>query len=735
MKKFLTPLISILASCLFLFSCTGPFTQKVKTSTTSSIFINLSQCAYTGRNADDGTIPSELDYFNIAILSGDRKTTIKNSGQFKDTVYEAELNAGTYCVVVEAYDSDGTNWTSFNAPLLAGVKENVTVKAGETTSVSLNMVYLTINNADKITGDWNLGIIPKGADKTSGSETQYFGGWKTGTENGEYISIFPDTTNMTNELKLYAQYSSGYQFGENVLFHSDNPVTYTMFFSDASWYPMTETWMTEGLFKKIEELTNVHLEITPFDSTTYNDDIANAIDGGNSAYIIPKVYDESWYIGGGAIVPVSDYIQYMPNFTSFYNTYNMKTDVDTIVKSDGKFYRLPGMLEKAMQDYTIFVRKDYFEGAGINVAEEEINWTWDDLREDLKKVKAYMVSQGIIGENDYVWSDLWCGSESGRGTGGNLLKLMGNSYGIDAGWIIGNGVQYDQTSNQFYFAGASDAMKQFLECANRYIAEGILDPATFTQDDTTALNRFYSGKTAIISVNRGQYTTWEQGLKDALGEGNYETYYAMTPVALNRYTAENQRLENGVMISKRARQELGEEGFIKMMRFVDWLWYSPEAYSLFKWGPEGETWQYVTDAATGLQVKQLLPGFKCSGLSIPGDDSDIDIRLEWGYAGGNFWYGHTLNEIADNFSPVHQSFYDRLGKYRDSKPLSPAVAFDEDDTEQANLWGTPLKDCIATWSLQFILGQKDLSKDWDAYVKECQTKNCDSLVSLYKSYL
>ncbi|MBO4509416.1 MAG: hypothetical protein J5747_12380, partial [Spirochaetaceae bacterium] len=165
-------------------------------------------------------------------------------------------------------------------------------------------------------------------------------------------------------------------------------------------------------------------------------------------------------------------------------------------------------------------------------------------------------------------------------------------------------------------------------------------------------------------------------------------------------------------------------------RFVDWLWYSSEAYTLYKWGPEGETWHYVTDANTGLQVKALLPGYKCGGLGISGPEEDIDIRLKWGYAGGNFWYGHTTAENADNFLPVLQDFYARLGKYRDVKPLDPAVAPSEDENEQINLWGTPIKDTIASWSLQFILGQKDLNKDWDSYVKTLSNLNSQKLVDL-----
>ena len=524
--------------------------------------------------------------------------------------------------------------------------------------------------------------------------------------------------------------AKGYTYGEGVTFHSDEKVTYTMYFSDASWYPMVDTWKTEGVFKKIEDKTNVHLDIVAYDSSVYTDKITLAINAGDSAYIIPKVYDESKFVDGGAVVAVSDYVKYMPNFTAFYNKYNMKADVDTIVKADGKFYRLPGMHEKALQDYTMMFRKDIFDAAGYNLEELEKTWTWDDLYDILVGVKAYLVKNGKCTEKDYIWSDLWCGSESGQGTGGNLLKIIGNSYGINAGWALGNGVQFDHEKNEWYFAATTPAMKEFLTVINKFVKGGILDPETFTQDDTTATNKFYNGKTVLMSINRGQYATWISGLETGLGKGNFETWYGMTPVALNKYTAESTRLENGVMIARRALDELGEEGFIKMMRFVDWLWYSSEAYTLYKWGPEGETWHYVTDANTGLQVKALLPGFKCGGLGISGPEEDVDIRLKWGYAGGNFWYGHTTAENADNFLPVLQDFYARLGKYRDVKPLDPAVAPSEDENEQMNLWGTPIKDTIASWSLQFILGQKDLNKDWDAYVKALTGLNSQKLVDL-----
>ena len=226
------------------------------------------------------------------------------------------------------------------------------------------------------------------------------------------------------------------------------------------------------------------------------------------------------------------------------------------------------------------------------------------------------------------------------------------------------------------------------------------------------------------------YATQTAGLDTGVGKGNYKVYLAMTPVALNRYSADNTRLENGVMIAKRALDELGEAGFIKMMRFVDWLWYSPEAYVLYKWGVEGETFQYVTDEASGLKVKKLLPGFKCGGLGISGSDDDVDIRLKWGYAGGNFWYGHTLAEMSDNLSPTHQDFYARLAKYREVRPVNPSLPADEDEREQLKLWSTPLTDNINAWTLKFATGQKDIEKDWNEYIKSCDNLHAADFVKL-----
>ncbi|MBN1891742.1 MAG: extracellular solute-binding protein [Clostridiales bacterium] len=520
-----------------------------------------------------------------------------------------------------------------------------------------------------------------------------------------------------------------YEFGLGTTFRADEPLTYSMFLQDASWYAMVDTWETEGVFKKIFDLTNVKLDITKYDWGDYSEGIKLAIAAGQGAYIIPKIYDESAYVGGGAVLPVSDYTQYMPYFTDFVEKYNMQPELETITQADGKFYRLPGMLEAPLQDYTLMVRSDIFAGAGYDIKELEKDWTWESLVDVLKDVKAYMVQEGMIKENDYVWSDLWAGQESGQGTGGNLLKLIGASYGVPAGWASGNGMEFDEEKGEWYFAPISDDYKEFVTVVNTYIKEGLLDPETFTQMDADATGKFYRGETALISVNRSQISVWRQGLDEILGEGNHETYVTVYPMGNNPYIAERNRLENGVMISTNALNDLGEDGVIELFRFVDWLFYSPEAYTLIKWGVEGETFEYVEDPDTGLQVKQLLPGFKCGGLGIGGAEEDVDIRLQWGYAGGNFWYGGTVAEMADNFTPELIDFYSRLSEYRELAPANPPVKADSDEQEMLAMIQAPLMQEVAKWTLNFVLGQVEINdENWNEYIQACKGLQCDSYV-------
>ena len=552
-----------------------------------------------------------------------------------------------------------------------------------------------------------------------------FAACSTGTSETTEATTIPSQIETTAETEEQLPYDFGY----GVTFHADEPVTYTMFFSDASWYPMVETWQTEGVFKKIEELTNVTLDIKSYDSNDYMEQVTLDINAGNAAYIIPKIYDDSAFVDGGAIVPISDWVEYMPYYTEFYNTYNLSDDIKTITRANGKYYKLPGMNEANLINYSFVIRKDIWDAAGIDVVELEKNWTWADLLDALIQVKAYMVEQGMCSESDYIWSDLWCGNESGQGSGGNLLGVMAATYDCNAGWNIGNGMRFDQESNQFVFSPTTENYKQFLITANSFIEAGILDPETFTQDDATATAQYYNGQTAIMSINQGQWANYEQNMTAQLGAGNYENYVITMPIGSTRNsTVSPERLENGVMISQKALDDLGKDGFIQMLRFVDWLFYSHEAYDLTKWGVEGEHY-YVDEDGN----KHLMEGYCCGGLGYGNNEEETltDIRLQWGYAGGNFWYGGTVAEMTDNLIPPVADYVERDTEYRDTPPLAPGIAPTEEQNEEINLIATPLISNVNSWTLKFVTGQADIEAQWDEYVQSCVDLNSQGLVDIY----
>ena len=48
--------------------------------------------------------------------------------------------------------------------------------------------------------------------------------------------------------------------------------------------------------------------------------------------------------------------------------------------------------------------------------------------------------------------------------------------------------------------------------------------------------------------------------------------------------------------------------------------------------------------------------------------------------------------------------------------------------EEMNLIKTPLMDYVNTAALEFITGKRDLDKDWDSYVKDCEDKGSQKYV-------
>lgn len=490
----------------------------------------------------------------------------------------------------------------------------------------------------------------------------------------------------------------GYTYGADVTFHSDEPVTYSMMFSDHENYPYKEDWR---LWSAIQEKTNVSFDLTLIARTDYEDKKSVLVNSGDAPYIIPKTYEEAKYVTGGQVVAVSDWVQYMPNYQKCVQDWGLLDDLKSKLQADGKYYVLPGLWESADAGYSFIIRKDVFDAAGINVQELEKTWTYDDFAEALKKVKDYTGAK-------YVWSDI----SKGEGT----ISTVGNVYDVKAGWGLGNGMDFNFDTQEFYFTENSDNYKAYVSYFNNLINEGIYDPESFSQEDDAGKAKFFTGETYVIYGNYQNLADYSSQMQVDGAE-----LYMITPPGgpAGLLQAETSRLENGVMIAQKALDELGEEDFIKMLRFVDWLWYSEEGHMLSQWGVEGET--YTLDGDNVVLNSEIT----YNGIN---PDAPKKLNSDYGFGGGVFAYGGSTWIRTSKYTEGQKDFNARVGNDREKNPVSPPTLANQDENEELNLISTPLNDCVKAWTQKFMTGQASVDSDWDAYVAECETLGAKTFV-------
>lgn len=485
-----------------------------------------------------------------------------------------------------------------------------------------------------------------------------------------------------------------YAVGEQ--FKATEPVEFTMLFSDHPNYPLQEDWL---LFEEIEKRTNVTFDITAVPMSDYEQKRSLLISSGDAPYIIPKTYpgQEAPFVSSGAILPVSDYLHLMPHFQDTVEKYGMEPYLEGLRQDDGKFYLLPGMHENVWPDYTLAMRKDILDELGLEEPK-----TWAEVEDVLMAMKeAYPDS---IPFSDRFKFD-------------STLNVAATAFGTRAGWGLGNGLKFDFENDEFYFAPITEGHKELVTYFHGLVEKGLLDPESMTQEDEQAVQKLVNEKSFVINTNSQTVVDYRNKLNDALGEGNFEIGKILQPGGPEGHVMGGSKLENGIMISAKAKED---PNFEAMMQFIDWLWYSPEGKELTKWGVEGVTYNVVD----GKRV--LADDVNYVGLNPDGDKA---LNVDFGFSGGVFSYGGSTELLHSMMSEEEIKFQEGMVETKETLQPDPPLKWDAMQLEQATLISTPIIDHVKQSTLQFILGQRDLS-EWDQYVKEIEQKNVQKFVDM-----
>ncbi|WP_255951795.1 ABC transporter substrate-binding protein [Streptomyces odontomachi] len=481
-------------------------------------------------------------------------------------------------------------------------------------------------------------------------------------------------------------------------FKATSPITFSTLYNNNPSYPTKKNWL---LWDELKKRTNVTLDTTVVPLSDYEQKRSVIIGSGDAPFIIPKTYfgGEIPFIASGAIIPVSDYTHLMPNFTDKVKRWKLDGDLDQIRQTDGKFYVVPGLHEEIWPDYSLAIRTDVLDDLKLDIPK-----TTDDLYDVLKAMKQ-------AHPDLYPMTDRW----NVPTPGGALLKTLGTAFGTHGGWDYLNPF-WDSKAGKFVLTGAMDEYRSMLTFANKLVKEKLLDPESFTQTDDQAVEKFTSGKSFMISANAQELVnTYRKALAKTVPGA--KILKIANPIGPAGPVKEGSRLENGMMITKKARDS---KDFVALLQFIDWLVYSDEGEEFTKWGVEGVT--YTKDSAGNYK---LTKDVNIVGLNPSGTK---DLQRDFGFNNGNFSYGGST-KLLESMFPEEEKEFQKTMRERKALPVQPPYPLTSDEREQADLWDAPLKDYVFQETLKFVLGKRPLS-EWDKYLGELKAKNSESYIDL-----
>lgn len=483
-------------------------------------------------------------------------------------------------------------------------------------------------------------------------------------------------------------------FGVGTTFKATEPVTFGLMYRDHPNYPFNAEW---SILQHLKEDRNVSFDIQSVPLADWQQKRSLLISSGDAADIIPSTYnaDVETLTAGGALLPVSDYLDYLPNFMDKVEKWGLQDDLDRNRGADGKFYVLPGLHEKPKPGYSIAIRQDWWDAAGL-----EDPKTWDEFAEQLKVIKEQHP------ELEYPYTERW----SINGPMEATLQAAAGNFGTEAGWGYGDGVTWN--GSEYEYTGASQGYKDLVTYFHGLVEDGLLDPEGLTQEDDPAKAKLSTSKVAAIGTNDQEITAYRTGFEEA-GNKDAELKQIVVPAgpAGNIMDATTGgQFESGVAISAKAAER---DDFVALLQFVDWLYFSDEGLEFAKWGVEGETF-----SKDGSGTRVLNEDIDWSGLN-PG--APKLLNTDFGYYNGVFSLAHgsTSDLVQSMLRPEVVEFLDTMNSEKKVADPGPGIPLGDLEREEAALLRTNLQDLVMTATSQFILGDRPLD-EWDAFVAELE---------------
>lgn len=488
-------------------------------------------------------------------------------------------------------------------------------------------------------------------------------------------------------------------FGVGTSFVATEPVEFGLFYRDHPNYPIEDDWR---ILTALEEFNNVSFDIVSAPLSEWDDRKAVVIGGGDAPDIISVTYpgQEVQFVAGRAILPASEWVQWMPNYLDKVEKWGLSEELDQLRQEDGHYYLFPGLREAPRPQYTFAVRTDIWEELGLSLEPA----TFDEFADQLRTVKeAY--------PDVTPYFDRWSNPSNG-GVVAATMNMAAPSFGTSAGWGYGEGVTYDDAAGEFVYTGATDEYRALVEWFAALVDEGIMNPESFTsENDDAAIAAFGAGNSFVIGTNDQELLRIRETFEE-LGSDAEVGMIRVPGGPAGEVLPAGGRLVSGFMLGASSADH---PNFLAMLQFLDWLYYSDEGLEFAKWGVEGETFTKDADG-----VRTLADNIDINGLN-PGAPESLNV--DYGFHNGVWMleHGSTLDLDLSMLRPEVQDFVLNMNESKTQLELPPPWPLTELERETASIQQAGLSDHVFANTALFITGQRSLD-EWDAYVAELEAQ-------------
>lgn len=458
------------------------------------------------------------------------------------------------------------------------------------------------------------------------------------------------------------------------------------------------------ILEVIKEKTGVDLKLEPLSGSNYDEKKTALIATNNIPDILGVTSADLQEFGRtGIFVPISDYLDQLPNFQKLIEE---RPEINKL-RVDGKLYGFPqlenyrvGVAPQAM------IRTDLLEKHGL-----EVPTSFDEFYEVLKALKAeYPDSIPFTTRN------------------GTLYMIGQLAYAMGAGGFpgfTGTPVYYEPDQEAYVYGPSTPDFKNVVDYLHRMYDEQLLDADYAVNTKDMAFEKLSSGRALSYYDNN---TFAARNFNPALKEIDPDAIIEMIPPLENsegqvrsyRYQ-QDWLMENYVISSK-------VEDPLPLLKMFDWM-YSEEGTMVTNFGVQGE--HYTMVEGKPVVTSSTLEQFKNQ------DDVNSSIRSELGL--GMLGLAVHIDEQWD--ADVTDPYMVEMGKQIDEYTEKGEIhfmtydpPFTEEETDRMKQLGSKVNTKFEQQIDKFIMGARPMS-EYDAFAAELVEDGAEEMAQIYNDAL